>query len=108
MYNIHLKNNGKVNFTEPSNFNTGILVLEGKVRVNDLKDCSEGDFILFENAEGSIQIESISENSMLIVLSGEPIDEPIAAGGPFVMNTREELKQANDDYRDGKFGSLEF
>lgn len=108
MYNIHLENKGKINFNEPSNFNTGILVLEGNVKVNDGKDCGAGDFILFENKKGDIQIEVISDNAMIIVLSGEPIDEPIATGGPFVMNTREEIKQAGDDFREGRFGSLEF
>ena len=45
---------------------------------------------------------------MAIILSGEPINEPIATGGPFVMNTREEIKQANEDFHSGKFGSLDF
>lgn len=108
MYTIHLENNSKVNFKEPSNFNTGILVLGGNVKVNGNIDCNEGDFILFENSKGNIQITSISENSMLIVLSGEPLDEPVAIGGPFVMNTREEIKQASNDFKEGKFGSLDF
>ena len=44
----------------------------------------------------------------MIILSGEPIDEPIATGGPFVMNTREEIQEASKDFRDGWFGSLDF
>lgn len=108
MYTIRLKNAGKLSLDEPSNFNTGILILNGNVKVNENTDCNEGDFILFENKEGNITIEAISENAMAIVLSGEPIDEPIAAGGPFVMNTSEEIQLAYRDFREGKFGSLDF
>lgn len=108
MYTIYLKSKGKLDIVEPSNFNTGLLILNGNVRINDDVDCSEGDFVLFENKEGNIAIETISENAMVIVLSGEPIDEPIAAGGPFVMNTSEELQKAYSDFREGVFGSLDF
>lgn len=107
MYTIYLENNGELDFNEPSNFNTGILILEGDIKIND-QVCKNGDFILFENSPGNIKIQSITKDSMAIVLSGEPIDEPIATGGPFVMNTREEIQQANEDFHSGKFGSLDF
>ena len=46
------------------------------------------------------------EDSSILVLNGEPIDEPIASYGPFVMNTQEEIRQAVDDYRSGRMGRL--
>lgn len=108
LYNVKLKNSGKVTLNERSNFNTGILVLEGKVKINEENICSEKDFVLFNNVEGDIKVESITENSLFIVLSGEPIDEPIVSHGPFVMNTIEEIQQAYKDFRDNKFGAEEF
>ena len=48
-----------------------------------------------------------SVDSVVLILSGEPLKEPIAAHGPFVMNTREEIMQAFQDYELGKFGVLE-
>lgn len=107
IYTIDLKNNGNVTFNEPGNFNTGILVLYGDVKIND-RELSAKHFVLFENKDGDIKIESITEASKVIILSGEPINEPIATGGPFVMNTREEIQEASRDFRDGWFGSLDF
>lgn len=108
MYNVNLKNHGKAILTEPSNFNTGILLLKGEVKINEDKICKEGDFILFDNIEGNISVESITEEALFIVLSGEPINEPVVSYGPFVMNTKEEIYQAYDDFRNNKFGTENF
>ncbi len=106
MYNIHLQKEGKMTFDLPENFNTGILVIKGKVKVND-KDIAPADhFILFKNEGETISIQA-EEGSTLLVLSGEPINEPLAAYGPFLMNRHEELEQAFVDYKSGKFGYLE-
>lgn len=107
IYVIDLENKGHVSLDEPGNFNTGLLILEGDLKVNG-SEGSEKDFFLFEDKEGSIRLEAQSERAKLIVLSGEPINEPIVTGGPFVMNTQEEINQAAKDFREGRFGSLDF
>ena len=61
---------------------------------------------LFKNEGETFTIEA-NQDAIVLVLSGEPIKEPIAAYGPFVMNTREELIQAFEDMNKGKFGVLE-
>lgn len=108
IYNVNLKNHGDIMIKEPSSYNTGVLIINGEVKINDSKKVSENDFILFENVEGDIQIESISENADFIVLSGEPINEPIVAYGPFVMNTEDEIRQAYNDMFTHKFGNENF
>lgn len=105
MYNVHLNNNGRVLLNEPSDFNTGILVIKGKVKINEDKICKENDFIVFDNVGGSISIESVDEDTLFIVLSGKPIDEPIASYGPFVMNTMDEIYEAYDDFNNNMFGT---
>lgn len=106
MYNARLKKGGKATFNFPPNFNTGILVVEGSIKVNNSDLATVDHFVLFKNEGETIEAEAM-ENSILLVLSGEPIDEPIAAYGPFLMNTRDELVQAVDDFNHGKFGHLE-
>ena len=108
MYNVDLKNHGKVVLNEPGDFNTGLLVLKGEVKINEDSIYKEEDFVLFNNVEGDIILESISENSLVIILSGEPINEPIVSHGPFVMNTVEEIYEAYEDFRNNKFGSENF
>lgn len=107
MYNVSLENHGKVILNEPSNFNTGLLILNGEVNIND-RLCKEKDFVLFDNVEGSISIEAVSEKALILVLSGEPLNEPLVSHGPFVMNTIEEIKKAYKDFEEGKFGTFNF
>lgn len=106
MQNAKLNKGGKAAFTFPANFNTALLVIEGSVKVNDTEIVPTDHFVLFENKGEDFTVEAL-ENAIVLVLSGEPINEPIFAHGPFVMNTREEIVQAFDDVNLGKFGYLE-
>lgn len=108
IYNINLKNYGKTILKEPGNFNTGILVLKGEVKINENHTCKESDFIIFDNIDGDISVQSVTEESLFVVLSGEPIYEPIVSHGPFVMNTVDEIYQAYEDFRNNKFGVENF
>jgi hypothetical protein len=104
IYDIHLNQGGKVDFTLPANFNSGILVIDGDVTVNETA-VPENHYIQFKNEAGEIHIKA-NKKAILLVLSGEPLNEPYVSYGPFVMNTHEEIKQAIDDYNNGKFGFL--
>jgi redox-sensitive bicupin YhaK (pirin superfamily) len=106
LQNAHLNKGGVAAFSFPAAYNTAVLVVEGSVRINGVEEVGQDHFVLFENAGEDFQIEAL-ENAVVLVLSGEPIREPIAAHGPFVMNTRQELVEAFDDFNHGKFGHLE-
>lgn len=106
VYNIKLQAGASTAFSLPAKYNTGILVIEGSVIVNGNVSAAKDHFVLFNNDGEQISL-STTENTVLLVLSGDPINEPIAAYGPFLMNTHEELQQAYDDFNKGKFGYLE-
>lgn len=106
MFNARLKKGGKVPFQFPANYNTMLLVVEGNIIINGSEEVPTDHLALMENDGESFEIEAIDEAHVL-VLSGEPIADPIAAHGPFVMNTQEELREAFHEFNDGKFGYLE-
>ncbi|MBP1617780.1 MAG: short-chain dehydrogenase [Bacteroidetes bacterium] len=106
LMNARLKKGAKADFSFPSRFNTAILVIEGSVIVNGNEHVPANYFVKFKNEGEDFSIEA-KENALVLVLSGDPIREPIAAYGPFVMNTQEEIRQAFKDFEDGKFGYLE-
>lgn len=105
LFDIKLNGGGEVLFSLPANFNTAILVVNGSAEINEDK-VSEHSFVLFKNEGTEISIKA-SEKAVLLVMSGEPIDEPIASYGPFVMNTQQEILEAINDFQNGKFGVLE-
>ena len=106
LMNAKLKKGGTAEFSFPANFNTGALVIEGSITVNGEEKVATDHFVLFENEGETFTIEA-AEDSIVLIISGEPINEPIFPHGPFVMNTREEIIQAFDDFNNGKFGFLE-
>lgn len=106
MLNAKLNEGGKANFSFPAHYNTVLLVIEGEVKVNEQEIVPTDHLLLFTNEGEDFSIEA-TENSVVLILSGEPLNEPIASYGPFVMNTQEQIREAFDDYNHGKFGTLE-
>ncbi len=106
IYNIILKKGIVETISLPINFNTGLLIIEGDVKINDTETAEANEFVLLKNDGENFTLEAIS-NAIILVISGAPINEPIAAHGPFVMNTQQEIVEAFNDYQNGKFGELE-
>jgi redox-sensitive bicupin YhaK (pirin superfamily) len=104
MYDIHLNAGADFSFTLPAHFNTGILLVDGEIEVNE-HNVKENHYVQLKNEAGDIHIKS-KKKALLLVLSGEPLNEPYVSYGPFVMNTEEEIHQAISDYNAGKFGFL--
>lgn len=108
VYRGTLKEGGVLDCVEPAGFNTGLLLIDGTIEINGDKRFEHGDFVLFSHEEGAIRLKGVSESASFLMLSGEPLNEPVAASGPFVMNTLEEVHQAHRDFQSGMFGDLNF
>ena len=106
LFNARLTSGAKADFFFPESFNSGILIIEGEVIVNQSEKVAENQFIYFGH-NGKTIIAEATKESILLVMSGEPLNEPIAPYGPFVMNTQDEIKKAYEDYYNGEFGYLE-
>jgi len=106
MYNARLNKGSKVSLNFPKKFNTSLVVIDGNIQINDLDVATADQMVSFKNDGELISIEALTD-AIVLILSGEPINEPIAAYGPFLMNNNEEIKQAIADYNEGRFGYLE-
>jgi redox-sensitive bicupin YhaK (pirin superfamily) len=106
IYDVKLNRNGVATFKPAEGHTVAAVVLKGTVLVNGSEIAREAQFALLDRNGGEVIIEANTEASVLI-LSGEPIDEPVVMHGPFVMNTEGEIRQAMIDFQSGRFGTLE-
>jgi hypothetical protein len=106
LYDLQLKAGTSVSLRLPEGHNASLFVLQGRASVNGSQTAGEAELIVCTK-NGSQVAVAAHEDSRLLVMAGEPIDEPIARYGPFVMNTKAELVQAVNDYQAGKMGHLD-
>jgi redox-sensitive bicupin YhaK (pirin superfamily) len=85
--------------------NTALVVLRGTIEINGLESVRQGQLALFDRKGDQLTLLA-SEDAVVLLLSGEPIDEPIVGHGPFVMNTEQEIHQAFADFQSGRFGQM--
>ncbi len=104
LFDIRLNKGGTFATKIPASHNTALLMINGSAVING-ETAPEHSFVLMKNEGEEINIEA-SENAVILLMSGEPIDEPIASYGPFVMNTQAEIYDAIQDFQNGKFGQL--
>lgn len=102
LWNVRLKAGDRTELSLPDGFTTALFVLKGRLLTNGAETIRKSELALFEREGTGVNLEA-EEDSTVLVLNGKPIEEPIVGHGPFVMNTREEIKQALADYHAGRF-----
>ncbi|MGE4756250.1 pirin family protein [Yersinia enterocolitica] len=106
VWDIRLNQGKSAEFSLPDGWNTALIVLRGTVQVNGDAIARDAEMVLLDSAGSNVTIEA-NNDAMLLLLSGEPIDEPIIGYGPFVMNTQEQIAEAIADFNSGRFGSMD-
>jgi redox-sensitive bicupin YhaK (pirin superfamily) len=105
LYDVRLEAGGRGELSLPAGHNAAVVLLRGNVLVNGSAMIGEAQVAVLSWTGGGITLEA-KEQSLLLILSGESIDEPVASYGPFVMNTEAEIQQAFEDYRAGRMGHV--
>ena len=102
-FDVELKKDKEFNFEIPSSHNSFIYLIEGEIKIGEKKHDKviDSTLILLTNGE-KLKVTALTKAKFLLI-SGKPIGEQIARGGPFVMNTKQEILQAIDDYHNGNF-----
>ncbi|MFZ3014006.1 MAG: pirin family protein [Nitrospira sp.] len=107
LYDLRLKAGYQTELSLPEGFTMSVFVLQGRVVINGAQAVGEAEIALLGRKGERVALQA-EEDTTILVLGGEPIEEPIARYGPFVMNTQAELAQAVEDYRAGKMGHLSY
>jgi redox-sensitive bicupin YhaK (pirin superfamily) len=105
VWDLRLDSDQRTDLALPDGWTTALVVLAGSLRVSGSEPIGEAEVGLFDREGASICIDS-AKGVKALLLCGEPIDEPIAGSGPFVMNDPQEIRQAIVDYQSGAMGHL--
>ena len=105
VWDVRLNQGHATRFTMPEGHTLALVVLRGTVQVNGSEVVREAQMVMFDRAGSEVMLEANSD-AKLLLLGGEPIDEPIVGYGPFVMNSEDEIRQAVTDFNSGRFGRI--
>lgn len=105
VWDVRLSARHKLEFSLPDGYTTALFILAGDVRLNDDQSAREGDLAIFTRKGERVTLEARTETTLLL-LNGAPINEPVVGYGPFVMNSKEEIARAFEEFEAGKMGAL--
>jgi redox-sensitive bicupin YhaK (pirin superfamily) len=105
VWDMQLKAGAELQLPVAEGRNAALVVLRGSVRVNDERDAGPASLVLLDRSGEQVHVQAL-DDAVVLLLSGEPIDEPIVGYGPFVMNSQAEIAESFDDFHAGRFGLM--
>jgi redox-sensitive bicupin YhaK (pirin superfamily) len=105
VWDVTLQDHVNVLLDVPDGWNTAVIARSGSSLINEHARAAVGQMVVLSSQGNQVQIQTEAE-SQLLLISGEPLNEPIEGYGPFVMNTKEEIRQAIRDFQQGDFGKM--
>ncbi len=102
VWDVRLNAGGTTTITLPEGYTTALFVMHGAVKVGDVHTIRPSELAVMQR-EGTELVLEATQDTVLLLLNGKPLNEPVIGHGPFVMNTWEEIDQAVDDYNHGRF-----
>lgn len=106
VWDLRLTRERDLHLTFPAGRTVALVVLRGKVRIGAAHTAGEAQLVQFDREAGEVSLRAEGGDAMALLLSGEPLEEPIVGYGPFVMNSRSEIMQAIEDFNAGRFGKM--
>ncbi|XQS18158.1 pirin family protein [Citrobacter telavivensis] len=105
VWDMRLQQARPLTLLQSEGWSTALVILKGSIRVNGSTTANEGQLVVLSQQGDSVHLEASGDASVLL-LSGEPLDEPVVGYGPFVMNTKQEIAEAVRDFNAGRFGQI--
>ena len=102
VWDLRLTRDADMTLSLPEGHTAMLVVLGGKLTVEGKQDVGEAEMLMLSREGSEVHLRADGDTTIL-VLTGEPIDEPVVGYGPFVMNTEAEIRQAIDDVNTGRF-----
>jgi redox-sensitive bicupin YhaK (pirin superfamily) len=105
VWDLRLRAGHRIAFDLPAGHTTALFVLHGTLRIDGKHNIRAAELAVMERDGSRLEFE-VSEDATVLLLNGEPLNEPVVGYGPFVMNTQAEIVQAIDDFNNGRFGQI--
>lgn len=105
VWDLQLNQSQEITLHQPAGWSTALVVLEGEVVVNGEGSAREGQLVVLSQKGEALHL-SASSNAKVLLMAGEPLQEPIVSYGPFVMNTKAQIAEAVRDFNSGRFGQI--
>ncbi|MDT7007199.1 pirin family protein [Klebsiella variicola] len=105
VWDLQLNQGRDLTLRQPEGWSTALVVLEGEVIINGSESAREGQLAVLSQTGDALHLEATAQAKVLL-MAGEPLQEPIVGYGPFVMNNKTQIAEAVRDFNSGRFGQI--